>query len=296
LEIIQKIIYVEFTREETMSDLDLLKDLKNVLYVDRIYSSLQILNSRHRNTKEREIDLATSELRLFSQNGEDGVLNTILSAIGDANNYFVEFGVGDGWSCNSRLLAEVFDWNGLFMEIDEKELSLLKQRYCNSKKIKCENAAVSPSNINQLFEKFRVPERFGVLSIDIDGQDYWVWKALDKVYQPDVVIMEYNSALDLTVPKVEKEGVTGFPLTATWGASLAAINDLAKEKGYRLVHLEMAGVNAFFVREKTIQEKQLVFNGILENRSPNFGLRGRNHSDATLYENSSRNNRPQVKF
>lgn len=280
-----------------MSDQALLLDLKNVLYIDRIYSSLQILNSRRGYIDQKEIDLATSELRLFSQNGEDGVLNAILGAIGDSNKYFVEFGVGDGWSCNSRLLAEVFDWQGLFIEVDEKEYSALKQRYCNSNKIRCENAAITPSNINELFESFHVTENLGVLSIDIDGQDYWVWNALDKVYQPDVVIIEFNSALDPNLPIVEQEGLSpGLPLTATWGASITALTELARKKGYRLVHIEMAGVNAFFVREKIIEEKQLVFHGIVENRSPNFGLRGRNHSDATLYGNADRNNRPQIKI
>ena len=277
-----------------MSDQTLVMDLKNVLYVDRIYNSLQILNSRRRNINQQEIDLSTTELRLFSQNGEDGVLNAILGTIGDSNKYFVEFGVGDGWSCNSRLLAEVFDWSGLFIEVDEKDYTALSQRYCNSKKIRCEKAAVTPSNINKLFESFGVPESLGVLSIDIDGQDYWVWNALDEIYQPDVVIMEFNSALGLTLPVVEAEGLRPGPLTATWGASLAALTGLAKKKGYRLVHIEMAGVNAFFVKEMIIEEKKLIFHGIVDNRSPNFGLRGRNHSDAVLYGNAEKNNRPQV--
>jgi len=281
--------------EKIMFDSKFLTDLKNVLYADRIYSALQMLDSRRKNAKE--IDLATSELRLFSQNGEDGVLHAILAAIGDSNKYFVEFGVGDGWSCNSRLLAEVFDWQGLFIEVDEQEYSALKQRYCNSNIVRCEKAAVTPSNINELFRSFHVPKDLGVLSIDIDGQDYWVWNALDKAYQPDVVIIEFNSALDPKLPIVEQEGLApGLPLTATWGASIMALTRLAKEKGYRLVHIDMAGVNAFFVREKTIDDKQLVLHGIVENRSPNFGLRGRNHSDETLYGSGARNNRPQAKI
>lgn len=277
-----------------MSDHELLMDLKNVLYVDRIYSSLQILNSRSRITNRREVDLATSELRLFSQNGEDGVLNAILAAIGDSNKYFVEFGVSDGWSCNSRLLAEIFDWHGLFIEVDPNCYAALKQRYCNSAKVRCEDVAVTPANINKLFEAFGVPEKFGVLSIDIDGQDYWVWNALDGKYQPDVIIMEFNSALGMSVPVVEKEGAQSSQITETWGASLAAMEGLANAKGYNLVHLEMAGVNAFFVKERIIKDKGLIFHGIVDNRSPNYGLRGRNHSNEVLYGSDPKVNRPQV--
>lgn len=280
-----------------MSDSTLLLDLKNVLYVDRIYSCLQILESRRQGFNGREVNLATSELRLFSQNGEDGVLNAIVGAIGESNKYFVEFGVGDGWSCNTRLLAEVFGWHGLFMEIDGKDYSTLKQRYCNSKAVRCENVAVTPSNINELFASFDVPRDIGVLSIDIDGQDYWVWEALDNTYQPDVVVIEFNSALNPHSCIVERKGLApGLPLSATWGASLGALTGLARKKGYRLVHIEMAGVNAFFVREEIIEKKQLVFDGIVENRSPNFGLRGRNHSYATLYGDAERTDRPQVEI
>jgi len=277
-----------------MSDLLDLSDFKNVLYVDRIYASLQTLENRNLAPKSTKRNLSTSELRLFSQNGEDGVIDAILRAIGDYNKFFVEFGVGDGWSCNTRLLAEVFDWDGLYIEIDDKDHAALQERYCKSSKIQCKKAAVTPANINELFAAAKVPKRFGVLSIDIDGQDYWVWKALDNAYQPDLVVMEFNGALDSTSLVVEEEGIPQGALTATWGASLAALTDLAKKKGYRLVHIEMAGVNAFFIREKTIVEKSLALQGITENRSPNFGLRGRNHSDVTLYGNGEKKDRPQV--
>jgi hypothetical protein len=276
-----------------MPDQKLLADLKNVLYVDRIYASLNVLGNRPKNT--RKLDLALTELRLFSQNGEDGVLNAILTAIGDSVRYFVEFGVGDGWSCNCRLLAEAFDWSGLFLETGLNDFSFLKQRYVNSRRVKCENIAVTPSNINQLFKKHNVPEKFGVLSIDIDGQDYWTWKALDEDYQPDVVVIEYNSALDPFISLVEEQDLqSGFSLGKHWGASQKALVDLGMKKGYRLVHIEMAAVNLFFVREKTIQEKQIELNGIIDGRSPNYRLKGRNHTDEILYDNGLKIDRPQI--
>jgi hypothetical protein len=274
-----------------------MSDFKNVLYVDRIYACLQTLERRNSDPTSNRTNLSTSELRLFSQNGEDGVIDAILRVIGDCEKYFIEFGVGDGWSCNTRLLAEIFGWSGLYIEVDDEEYAALKERHCNSSKILCNKEAVTPENVNELFEAAQVPKQFGVLSIDIDGQDYWVWKALDDAYQPEIVVIEFNSALDPALPLVEEKGLPpGLPLTATWGASLLAITALAREKGYTLVHIEMAGVNAFFVREKTIEDKGLTLQGVIENRSPNFGLRGRNHPDSTLYGNSEKTDRPQIKI
>ncbi|MBU2647133.1 hypothetical protein KKI24_20660, partial [bacterium] len=126
-----------------MSTSDKLIDLKNVLYVDRIYSTLQVLRSRDETEWRRQVDLRTAELRLFSQNGEDGVLDAILRALGDTPRFFVEFGVGDGWSCNCRLLAEVADWEGLFIETDEHDYQLLAERYRYSHNVACVKAAVT---------------------------------------------------------------------------------------------------------------------------------------------------------
>jgi len=272
---------------------DKLDILKQVLYVDRIYHALNILHARQQENSCKVVDLRTYELRLFSQNGEDGVLDAILRALQDSPPFFVEFGVGDGWSCNTRLLAEVFEWNGLFIEVEHDDYLKLAERYCHSKTVCCLESTVTPENINQIFADHRVPGRFGVLSIDIDGQDYWVWEALDAIYQPDIVIIEFNSAHKPDQHIVEKKGLPlELPLTGTWGASLGALQSLGNKKGYKLVHTEMAGVNAFFIREALLAERELTFLGVTR-RSPNFGLRGLNHSSLTLYGTSGNmSNRP----
>jgi len=278
-----------------MSNSDKLIDLKNVLYVDRIYSTLQVLRARDEIEWRRQVDLRMAELRLFSQNGEDGVLDAILRAIGVTSRFFVDFGVGDGWSCNCSLLAEVADWEGLFIETDEHDYQLLSERYRNSHNVACVKAAVTPESINDLFQKNSVPYDFGVLSIDIDGQDFWVWKALNKSYKPSVVVIEYNSAIEPSSIGVEVSGLpVGLPLSGIYGASLGAMKALGERKGYRLVHTEMAGVNVFFVREDLILDKGIEFTGIVT-RSPNFGLRGRNHSDDVLYGSGLIQDRPQTK-
>ncbi|NKB77953.1 MAG: hypothetical protein GKR96_13195 [Gammaproteobacteria bacterium] len=206
----------------------------------------------------------------------------------------VEFGVGDGRSCNCRLLAEVLGWEGRFWEYDDSEFDKLQQRYSHFSKVQCGQEIMSSENINSIFEKYRVPHRFGVLSMDVDGQDFWIWKALDNAYQPDVIVMEFNSALDQHQALVEEEGLeVGLPLGKTWGASLKAMLQLGNEKGYRLVHIDMAGVNLFFVREQTIIDNNLNIKGIISDRSPNYGLRGQNHPDTVLYNDQPKVDRPQ---
>jgi len=255
--------------------------LKNSIYVDKVYSGIAELRRRTREPKESSVDLRLSELRVFSQNGEDGILIESLRNLETDNCYFVEFGVGDGWSCNTRILAEVLGWGGLYLEIDPDAFNDLDTRYRNCKRISTLCAEVTPKSINQLFESAEVPEKFGVLSIDIDGQDYWVWDALDTKFKPDVVITEVNLNFGLEKSVTERVGVNQYPLTETFGSSVRAMQELGARKGYELVHIDIAGVNAFFVLREHLTS--LSFVGLTD-RSSNYGLRGRFHDLERLYQ------------
>lgn len=271
--------------------MDLLSDLKNALYQDKVYSALQLLGMR-KSEQTSVTDLRISELRVFSQNGEDGVIDAIARTIPDMSRIFVEFGVGDGWSCNCRLLAEVFGWSGLFLETNSKDFDSLRTRYVNNSGVQCKRLFVNPSNVNEIFRASGIPSRFGVLSIDIDGQDYWVWEALDDFYQPDIVCIEINSGLGARAV-VEQKSSSLYPaLTNTWGASLSAISALGASKGYTLVHCELAGVNAFLVKNEILSTNQQTYKGTTE-RSPNYGLRGRAHDNEVLFPNGEKLDRPQ---
>jgi hypothetical protein len=129
-----------------------------------------------------------------------------------------------------------------------------------------------------------------VLSIDIDGQDYWVWSALDEFYQPDIVCVEINSGHGSKAVVEEKSDVLFTALTDTWGASLSAVLSLGVSKGYTAVHSEMAGANVFLVRNEILSTNELNFLGIIE-RSPNYGLRGRGHAHDVLFPNGEKTNR-----
>lgn len=267
----------------------LLAELKNVLYVDKVYAGVSEIRRRLSEPPRELIDLRLAEYRLFSQNGEDGVTIELLRHLPESYPYFVEFGVGDGWSCNTRLLAEVLGWSGQYFEIEIDAHRALDERYRNTSRVSTLQAAVTPDNINELFERAGVPERFGVLSIDIDGQDFWVWQALSDRYRPQLVIIEVNSSFPPDRSVSESYGAPQNPLTETFGASIRAMEKLGAAKGYRLVHVDMAGVNAFFVQNAYANGSEI--KGVVD-RSPNFGLKGRYHSIATLYEGGEEIPRP----
>lgn len=179
------------------------------------------------------------EKRIYSQNGEDGILEIVFDKIGTENKFFVEFGTGDGSECNSRYLREDKGWKGLGMDAEY-----------NNKWVRREQ--VTAENVEKLFAKYRVPAEFDLLSIDIDGNDYWVWKAI-KNFSPRAVVIEYNAGLGV------KESVTiryrsGYTHDGSgyFGASLPALVKLGEKKGYRLVGCDSRGVNAFFVRSDLV--------------------------------------------
>jgi hypothetical protein len=132
------------------------------------------------------------------------------------------------------------------------------------------HAFVTPRNINDLLYEASVPHDLDILSIDIEGNDFWVWAAITN-FRPRVVIIEYNAGLDprscLVQPYVEDWQWDG---TSYYGASLGALRWLGRERGYRLVHTDLTGVNAFFVREDLISCFADIKHDAIPERSPNY--------------------------
>jgi len=176
------------------------------------------------------------ERREYSQNGEDGIIAAIFGIIGTTNCSFVEFGVEDGMECNTRSLSKHRGWTGLLMDGNAQAPgSPVRQEF------------ITAENIEELFAKYGVPREFDLLSIDIDGNDYWVWKAIAH-YRPRVVIIEYNACIApepaVTIPY---DPAFRWDGTDYYGASLLALKQLGETKGYTLVCTDRNGVNAFFV-------------------------------------------------
>jgi hypothetical protein len=192
--------------------------------------------------------LTEREFGVRSQNGEDGVIQELLEAAGIRKGFFVEFGIGTGDQGNCVLLADKLGWSGLFMEADPESFGALARKYRRTTRVQTAEADVTVTNVEQLFTSHGVPAELSVLSIDIDGNDYWVWEAVTG-FRPDIVIVEYNAALGFDRKLVmSRDDAHRWDGTDYFGASLAAYCSLADSKGYDLVHTDRTGVNAFYVR------------------------------------------------
>jgi hypothetical protein len=181
-------------------------------------------------------NLEASEKKVSSQNGEDGVIEAIFAAIGVTNRYFVEFGCEQAVECNTaNLLTQ--GWTGLLMDyggISKNPLADVKKEF------------ITAENIESLFAKYQVPREFDLLSIDIDGNDFWVWQKIS--YRPRVVVIEYNAHFAPNLRRsIPYDPSFQWKGTDYFGASLLAMKELGQSKGYTLVHCERTGANAFFV-------------------------------------------------
>ena len=215
----------------------LYRDLRNEL---RIFWELRL-------RRKPISDVTRYERRIDSQNGEDGIIEAIFAKVGTTNKYFVEFGSGNLSECNTRYLARG-RWKGLWMDA-----TYIDQR--GQVKQEC----ITAENVQALFGKYDVPRDFDLLSVDIDGNDYWVWKAITD-HHPRVVVIEYNSTIPLTESKT-------IPYDPNWmwdgstnyfGASLLALTHLGEQKGYTLVGCDSSGTNAFFVKQELVRSRFLV--------------------------------------
>jgi hypothetical protein len=200
--------------------------------------------------------------RVFSQYEEDGKLLYIFALTGMKNKTFVEIGSDDGINSNCANLAFNFGFHGLFLDGNEKAIKRGETFYKKyphpwmyQPKFRC--AKVTAENINGLVSEAGLNGEIGLLSIDIDGNDYWIWKALT-VVQPEVVIIETHVEFGLRNIVVPYDPNYAFPgrHPVYHGASPVAMMKLGKEKGYRLVGANELGFNFIFVRNG-LAEKEL---------------------------------------
>jgi hypothetical protein len=203
-------------------------------------------------------DLRAYERRVYSQNGEDGILQEILRRVGTAGRFFVEIGVESGRECNCARLVHEEGWHGLFVEADAEQFAGLAERYAGRAGVRCVHATATSANVEALLREADVPHEFDVLSIDIDGNDYWVWAAVHG-WRPRVVVIEYNAAHPPPVRWVMRENPEHrWDGTAYYGASLASLAALGRQKGYTLVATDSTGVNAFFVRDELVTPERFL--------------------------------------
>jgi hypothetical protein len=191
--------------------------------------------------------------KVFSQNQEDGMIAEVFRRIGTSSERFIEIGIEDGLECNSTFLL-MQGWTGTWIE-GSKECADKARLAFASYRVQVLNQYVSAANADAMITDLVGTEELDLLSIDTDTIDYWIWQAI-KTVKPRLVVIEYNA----TWPPYIRKTVAYDP-NMVWdgtnfsGASLGALEAIAREKGYCLVGCSLAGVNAFFVREDLVADK-----------------------------------------
>jgi hypothetical protein len=197
--------------------------------------------------------LARAGFGVFSQHDEDGIIQFLISHLEIKNPTFIEFGVENYEESNTRFLLMNENWQGLVMDASQENVAYIREDKISRRwdlQAKC--SFITRDNINDLLRQSGFDEDLGLLSIDIDGNDYWIWEAIDCV-RPRIVIVEYNSLFGLDPVSIAYQAdfyrTKAHYSNLYYGCSLSALAYLADKKGYILVGSNQRGNNAFFVRK-----------------------------------------------
>lgn len=222
------------------------------LEADRVIRDLQAL-PKYDDPKR----LTRHESQVFSQGGEDGIIQEIFRRIGTTNKRFCEFGSADGVENNTALLVTL-GWGGLWMDGDADAIGRAKARYASAVaegRLNIQRQFITAENIEGLMAGANLPVELDLLSVDIDRNDFYVWERINN-YRPRLVVMEYNAmfppGVDWVIPYDAKAWWEG---RSYFGGSLTAFERLGRKKGYSLVGASLTGANAFFVRDDLVMDR-----------------------------------------
>lgn len=246
-----------------LKDIFLMAKIRNRFLPSVQISQRQLFHAYQQMVAEGRLPaLNETGFRVFSQFEEDGKLLFIFSVLGMKNKTFVEIGSDDGVNSNSANLYFNFGWHGIFIDGNPKSIRRGKKFFGKyphpwfyKPKFIC--SKVTRENVNDLITKAGYRGEIGLLSIDIDGNDYWVWDAINAV-EPQVVIIETHNEFGLHNIVVPYDADYSFPgkHPVYHGASPVAMTNLANKKGYRLVGANELGFNFIFVKNG-LAEKEL---------------------------------------
>jgi len=199
------------------------------------------------------------EFKIFSQWGEDGILQFLINNLTIVNHTFIEFGVEDFSESNCRFLMMKDQWRGYVIDGSPANIERLRSSYFFwQSELNCKASFVTRENVVALLDESEFDKELGILSVDIDGVDYHVLEAL-VAWRPAILIVEYNDAFGWERP-VSVPYDPSFvrrqihPSNQYWGANLPAFHYLEKQRGYALVGTNSVGSNAFFVRRELLND------------------------------------------
>ena len=248
--------------------------------------SIKLLMSKiliKNNLKNDVNNIQLSEFKVFSQREDDGIIQHIINNIEFKHKTFIEFGVETYTESNTRFLLINNNWSGLIIDGSNENIDYIKRDQIYWKyDLKAIQCFITRNNINDIIESSGFNGKTGILSIDIDGNDYWIWEAIT-VIEPTLVIIEFNAVFNIdrpiTIPYDEKFIRQKAHYSYLYfGASLTALISLGKSKGYSFIGTNSAGVNAYFVKNENI--------GNFEEKSANEKF-----SISKFSESRDRNNR-----
>ncbi|HEV2708973.1 MAG TPA: hypothetical protein VGU67_02065 [Edaphobacter sp.] len=213
--------------------------------------------------RSREVvsSLQEIEFKVSSQWGEDGIIDWLIeqARIPCVSRSFVEFGVEDYRESNTRFLLQNRNWRGLIMDGSNAMTRAVREdALAAAHDLTAQVSFITRENINELITNAGFGGDIGLLSIDLDGNDYWIWEAIHAV-RPIICICEYNAVFGDMFPictpyKARFDRAKAHDSYLYFGASIVALQSLAIKKGYRFVGTTSAGNDAFFVREDYAQQ------------------------------------------
>jgi hypothetical protein len=246
---------------------------KEIQYQDYFYSyknvkvNLGQIQSQLNLNKSLKTELSEFEFQVFSQFGDDGIIQWLINYLDIPNKTFVEFGVEKYIESNTRFLLFNNNWNGLVIDGGEQNVDFIKNDVVSYLfNLQSIASFITKDNINELISSRNFQKDLGLLSIDIDGNDYWIWLSLESI-NPVIVISEYNAEFGLnpwTIPYKEDFVWNKENSMYYWGTSLTSLCDLADQKGYSFVGCNSHGNNAYFIRNDKLKD--------LKRKSPNDGF------------------------
>ncbi len=229
---------------------------KQALFAKRQLAILKLLQyQRFEHSGIYAQDDAQMAFSVHSKHGEDGLILGLFERVGVERHTFVEIGIQDGLECNSANLAFHFGWSGVMLEGGEAYAHEASKNYANVPRVTIRQSFVTRENVNALLDETKADRDCDLFSIDIDGNDYWIWEALED-FRPRLVVAEYNAYFGperaVTIPYDPQFAHRGKYPRGYMGASLAALNKLASKKGFALVAGSDLGRNAFFLRRELL--------------------------------------------
>tara|TARA_A100001011_G_scaffold400671_1_gene517442 strand:- start:9169 stop:10038 length:870 start_codon:yes stop_codon:yes gene_type:complete len=198
--------------------------------------------------------------KVFSQFNEDLIIQYLINNLNIKNKIFVELGVENYEEANTRLILEKDNWTGLVVDSSKKNINhIIKQNYFWRHNLLAIEKFITKENINEILTDNKINGNIGLLSIDLDGNDLWVWDEIKNI-EPDIVILEYNAKFGINRSvsiKYDKNFIRkqiGID-KIIYGASLKALIKISEKKGYSFVTTNQNGHNAFFVKNHLLNDK-----------------------------------------